>query len=166
MNKHLLSTVLFAGLAGLAVVGQARADGSDQARIEQVIRRFQAAIVAHDQQGLEALFVPDGGSWFEVLGEDAFRRIKARKPDLSRVHADSYRHFAASMGGARQAVEEKFQNVRIHTDGAVASVYFDFVFLIDGKRNNVGSETWQLVHTNDGWKISAMAYSSYPDRTR
>jgi hypothetical protein len=40
------------------------------------------------------------------------------------------------------------------------------VFLIDGKRNNVGSETWQLVHTGDGWKISAMAYSSYPDRAR
>lgn len=163
MKKQLLSAAL---LAGLALAGQGRAAEPAQAQIEQVIERFKAAIVAHDQQGLEALFVPEGGSWFEVLGEDAFHRIRARKPDLSRVHPDSYRHFASFVGGAKQRVEEKFENVRIHTDGAVASVYFDFVFLTDGKRNNVGSETWQLVHTNEGWKISAMAYSSYPDRAR
>ena len=165
MNNHLLS-VLFAGLAGLAFTSPARASGSDQAQIEQLIERFKAAIVAHDQKGLEKLFVAEGGSWFEVLGEDAFRQIKTRKPDLSRVHPDSYRHFAAFVAGAQQPIEEKFDNVRIQTDGAVASVYFDFVFLVDGKRTNVGSETWQLVHTNDGWKISAMAYSSYPDRAR
>ncbi|MGN2246718.1 hypothetical protein ACFWZ3_08510 [Frateuria sp. GZRR35] len=165
MNKQLLS-VLFAGLAGLALNSPARAAGPDEAQIEQLIERFKTAIVAHDQKGLEALFVDQGGSWFEVLGEDAFRQIKARKPDLSRVHPDNYRHFASFVAGAKQPIEEKFENVRIHTDGAVAAVYFDFVFLVDGKRNNVGSETWQLVHTNDGWKISAMAYSSYPDRAR
>jgi hypothetical protein len=163
MNKHVLSATL---LVCLAIAGQCHAATSDQAQIEQIVERFKAAIIAHDQKGLEALFVPEGGSWFEVLGESAFRQIKARKPDLSRVHPDNYRHFAGMVGGAKQAVEEKFDNVRIHTDGAVASVYFDFVFLVDGKRNNVGSETWQLVHTNEGWKISAMAYSSYPDRAR
>jgi hypothetical protein len=163
MNKQLLSTVL---LAGLAFAGQGRAADVDQAQIEQVIERFKTAIIAHDQKSLEALFVPEGSAWFEVLGEDAFRRIKARKPDLSRVHPDSYRHFAAFVASAKQPIEEKFDNVRIHTDGAVASVYFDYEFLVDGRRNNVGSETWQLVHTNDGWKISAMAYSSYPDRAR
>lgn len=163
MKKQLLSVVL---LAGLAFTAQGRAAEPDQAQIEQVIERFKAAIIAHDQKGLEALFVPEGGAWFEVLGEEAFRRIKARKPDLSRVHPDSYRHFAAFVAGAKQPIEEKFENVRIHTDGAIASVYFDYVFLADGKRNNVGSETWQLVHTNDGWRISAMAYSSYTDRAR
>ena len=163
MKKQLLSAVL---LAGAALTGQARAAGTDEAQIRQVIGRFKAAIIAHDQNGLEALFVPDGGSWFEVLGEDAFRRIKARKPDLSRVHPDSYRHFATFVSGAKQPIEEQFENVRIHTDGAVAAVYFDFVFLVDGRRNNVGSESWQMVHTNDGWRISAMADSSYPDRAR
>lgn len=163
MKKQLLSAALF---ATLAFTTQARAAEPDQAQIGQVIERFKAAIIAHDAKGLEALFVPEGGSWFEVLGEDAFQRIRTRKPDLSRVHPDSYRHFATFVAGAKEPIEEKFDNVRIHTDGAVASVYFDFVFLVDGKRTNVGSETWQLVHTNDGWKISAMAYSSYPDRAR
>lgn len=137
-----------------------------QAQIEQVVERFQSAIIGHDKAALEAMFVAEGGSWFEVLGEDAYQQIKAKKPGLSRVHADNYHHFAAFIGDSKQSIEEKFSNVRIQTDGAIASVYFDFSFLVDGKVNNVGSETWQMVHTAEGWKISAMAYSSYPDRAR
>jgi len=49
--------------------------------------------------------------------------------------------------------------VRIDTNGTVASVWFDFDFLVDGKVTNQGSETWQLVRTDDGWKINAMLYS-------
>jgi hypothetical protein len=161
MKKLAMAVALAAALSGM---GMARASGTDeaQAQVRQVVERFRTAVIAHDQAALEALFVAEGGAWFEVLGEDAFQRIKAKKPDLSRVHTDGYRRFAAFVGDSKHAIEERFDNVRIHTDGAVASVYFDFVFLIDGKPNNVGSETWQLVHTNDGWRISAMAYSDNP----
>jgi opacity protein-like surface antigen len=159
MKKLATAMALVAALSGTA---RAADTHEAQAQVRQVVERFRTAVIAHDQAALEALFVPEGGAWFEVLGEGAFQRIKAEKPDLSRVHADSYRHFAAFVGGSKQAIEERFDNVRIHTDGAVASVYFDFVFLVDGKPNNVGSETWQLVHTNEGWRISAMAYSDNP----
>lgn len=170
MKKIALGFVLLAGLAGAGITGNANAadtaEAQARAQIAQVVERFQAAIVAHDKAALESMFVADGGSWFEVLGADAYRRIKSKKPDLSRFHADNYHRFAAFIGDSKQRMEEKFSNVRIHTDGAVASVYFDFVFLTDGKPSNVGSETWQMVHADDGWKISAMAYSSYPDRVR
>ncbi|MBQ4856026.1 hypothetical protein IMW82_15255 [Rhodanobacter sp. B2A1Ga4] len=168
MKKIVMASGLWMVLACASLPGTARAadDVQAKAQIGQLVERFQAAIIAHDKTALEGMFVADGGSWFEVLGEDAYRKIKAKKPDLSRVHADNYRHFAAFIGDSKQRIEEQFSNVRIQTDGAVASVYFDFIFLVDGRRNNVGSETWQLVHTGEGWKISAMAYSSYPDRTR
>jgi len=39
---------------------------------------------------------------------------------------------------------------------------FDFVFLIDGKEENRGNETWQLVKRADGWRIAAITYSSTP----
>lgn len=163
MISGLLAMLLCAGMTSGAFASDAP---TAQAQIEQVVEQFQAAIIAHDKTALEGMFVPDGGSWFEVLGKDAYQQIKAKKPDLSRIHADNFHRFAAYVGGSKQQIEEKFSNVRIQTDGAIASVYFDFSFLVDGKVNNVGSETWQMVNTGDGWKISAMAYSSYPDRTR
>ncbi|WP_426690507.1 hypothetical protein [Rhodanobacter ginsengiterrae] len=168
MSKLAMTFGLLTGLACSGLPAAARAVDAvhAKAQVEQVIERFQSAILAHDRTALESMFIAEGGSWFEVLGADAYRQIKAKKPGLSRVHADNYRHFAAFVGDSKQSIEEKFSNERIQTDGAVASVYFDFVFLVDGKTNNVGSETWQLVHTGEGWKISAMAYSSYPERTR
>ena len=48
-------------------------------------------------------------------------------------------------------------------DGTIASVYFDFAFVIDGKPENQGRETWQLVKASDGWKIVAITYSSNPN---
>ena len=51
------------------------------------------------------------------------------------------------------------------SDGAVASVYFHFDFVIDGKVENRGDETWQLVKTADGWRIVAISYSSNPGAT-
>lgn len=168
MKRHIIFPGLLAALLCTCVVSGVRASDAPtaQAQIEQVVEQFQAAIIAHDKTALEAMFVADGGSWFEVLGEDAYLKLKAKKPELSRVHADNFHRFAAFVGDSKQPIEEKFSNVRIQTDGAVASVYFDFSFLVDGMVSNVGSETWQMVNTGDGWKISAMAYSSYPDRTR
>jgi hypothetical protein len=52
--------------------------------------------------------------------------------------------------------------VQINSDGTIASVYFDFIFLSDGKETNHGSEAWQLVKGTDGWNIAAITYSSNP----
>ena len=41
-------------------------------------------------------------------------------------------------------------------------MYFDFVLKIDGKDENRGSETWQLVKATAGWRIAAISYSSDP----
>lgn len=136
------------------------------AQIEQLVAKFQTALVAKDRAGLESLFMPTGGSWFEVLGDSAYRQLSAQHPQVPRFHGDSYRHFIDFVVGSHGRMEEKFSNVRIETDGAIASVYFDFVFFADGKFNNRGSETWQLVNTGAGWKISAMAYSSDPANLR
>jgi hypothetical protein len=63
------------------------------------------------------------------------------------------------VGSFPKAIGETFDNLRIESDGTIGSVYFDFRFLQDGKPLNRGVQTWQLVHTEDGWKISAMLYS-------
>ncbi|HKR75680.1 MAG TPA: nuclear transport factor 2 family protein [Rhodanobacter sp.] len=136
------------------------------AQIEQVVAKFQAALVAKDKAGLESLFMPEGGSWFEVLGDNAYRKLSAQHPQVPRFHGDNHQRFIDFVVGSKGRVEEKFSNVRIETDGAIASVYFDFLFFADGKLNNRGHEAWQLVNTGTGWRISAMAYSSEPTQLR
>ncbi len=128
--------------------------------IQRVVDTFQTAIVAKDGKTLSNLFLPQGGAWFTVLSDETYARIKAKSPSAPRFKQGSYTEFVDFVATSKEPMQEKFSNVRIDTDGAVASVYFDFVFLSNNVENNRGSETWHLLKTNDGWKISSMTYSA------
>jgi hypothetical protein len=103
--------------------------------------------------------VQDHDSWLSVFDEKTWTEVKARKPDARKVIKSTWREFADFVQNSKKPIEERFYNVRIETNGAVGSVYFDFDFISDGKVSNRGAESWQMVRAEDGWKISSMLYS-------
>lgn len=132
-----------------------------KAEIQQVVDTFQAALKAHDSKAVSRLFLNDDVSWYTALGEASFASVKAKHPEVTTTYkAGTLKQFTDFIGSGKVQVEERFHNVRIETDGTVASVYFDFDFVADGKIANHCAETWQMIHTPDGWKIAAMLYSS------
>ncbi|MFI4958886.1 MAG: nuclear transport factor 2 family protein [Lysobacterales bacterium] len=135
-------------------------------QIEQVIARFQSTIVKKDKAGLSSLFLPANDSWIAVPTEATYRVVHAKHPKARRFMPGSYTEFVDFICTGSERMEEKFSNVKIDTDGAVASVYFDFVFLANGEQQNRGSETWQLINTGSGWKINALVYSINLDPTK
>lgn len=137
--------------------GGARA--ADVAAIQQIVEQFKAAIIAHDGKALSALFLQDHDSWLSVADDATWAKVKARHPQAPKVITSSRKEFAEFIQNAKMPVEERFYNVRIDSNGAVASVWFDFDFLVDGKVSNCGSESWQMVRAENGWKISSMLYS-------
>ena len=124
----------------------------DVADIRKVMDSFHEAVVSHDGPRLAALFIPEGSTWLNVL----------KSPATVRVVSDQ--DFAKIVSTTKSQLDPKHTHIRIHTDGTIASVYFDFVFLMDGQEENKGSETWQLVKGGDGWRIAAITYSSAPRR--
>jgi len=136
------------------------ATDSPKAEIGKVIEQFQAALKAHDAKGVSALFLDENVSWYTAMGEASFTKVKAKHPDAMPYRAGALKAFTDVIGSGKVAVEERFHDVRIDTDGTVASVYFDFDFLANGDVDNRGAETWQMIRTPAGWKIVAMLYSS------
>ena len=149
-----------------AITGPAQAethakqdDPAARAEIQRVVEAFRTALIAKDKKTMASLFMPNGGSWIKVLGDDVYPREKAKQPGTEKLQPGSYQQFLDFLGTNQHKLEEKFLNVRVDTDGAIASVYFDYTFVIDDKEHHRGSEAWQLVKTGDGWKINAMSYS-------
>jgi hypothetical protein len=132
---------------------------ADVKAIQTIVEQFRSAISARDGKTLGNLFMPDHDSWLSVADEAKWAKVKALAPDARKVSPSSWKKFAEFIQHADKPVEERFHNVRIDTNGAVASVWFDFDFLVDGKVTNRGSESWQMVRAEDGWKISSMLYS-------
>lgn len=134
----------------------------DTIDVQHVMNAYHEAVVTHDGARLAALFIPEGSTWLNVLSDDAYARAKAKSPDAAKVRVGSYKDFAKLVSTSKANFNPTHTNIQIHTDGTIASVYFDFVFLIDGKEQNRGSESWQLVRGSDGWRIAAITYSSHP----
>ncbi|WP_193615735.1 nuclear transport factor 2 family protein [Massilia sp. YMA4] len=151
----MLRLIAVALLSAVLHLPTARAQDNPQAvaEINAVVQAFQAAIVARDQAGLEALFLPADNSWLVVASEA--RWVEGRP----RVRASNYRDFARFVGTTKAKVEERFYNVRIFSNGSIGTVYFDFDFVENDKVTNKGSESWHLVKTEQGWKISSMVFS-------
>lgn len=161
MKKMWLASIVLVAMMALAHADGApvrSGDAAAQAQIQQLVDTFQAAIIARDGARLNSLFLPDS-AWFSVYDDETYRLVKAKHPEASKVMPSTYRKFTDFVSTSPKPIEEKFSHVRIETNGALATVYFDYTFLYDGKQTNDGDETWQLVNTGNGWKISAMLYS-------
>ncbi|SRR5579859_278632 len=127
------------------------AAASDTAAIEQVMTEFHQAVVSHDGETLKSFFLPQA-AWFNVLA------------DSGKLRPGSYQDFAALVSQSNADIDPRHTDVEIRSDGTVASAWFTFHFMMGGKETNRGSETWQLVRTEQGWKIASLAYSSNPVR--
>lgn len=167
MKFGLFALFLATSLATPLHAGEAATDthAADHARIQQLVERFKGAILTKNAEAMRAMFLPNG-SWLEGLDKKSLAQVRAKKPAAQPFSPGNYEQFAKFVGSTPKAIEETFDHVRIETDGTVGIVYFDYRFLIDGKPLNHGVETWQVVHTDDDWKISAMLYSVSMDDIR
>lgn len=167
-----MKKIIFIGvillLLGCNVTAAGRPGGTagtapqDVADIQHVMEDFHHAVATHDGNGVSELFLDPGSTWVTVLSDKAFAAARAKNPSTQKVHVSSYRDFANFVSKTPSNLDPRHTDVRIHSDGTVASVYFHFDFVIDGKVENRGDETWQLVKTVDGWRIVAITYSSNP----
>lgn len=134
----------------------------DTVDVAHLMHAYHEAVVSHDGARLAALFVPAGGAWFNVLSDQGWAHVRARNPKAAKVRAGSAQSFAAYVGATKSNLDPEHGDVKILSDGTIATVYFDFRFLADGKETNRGSESWHLVKGPDGWRIASIIYSSTP----
>jgi ketosteroid isomerase-like protein len=158
--KALLAPCLLA-LAGLVSL-PAHAAPADEAGIREVVASFGQAIIKRDKPAFLKLFLSPDVTWQSVLSDASLARLKEKKPEAVKAKYREDRNAVSFIDGivaSEKSSEETFDNVRIDTDGDVAVVTFDYAFLADGQKTNWGKECWLLVRTEDGWKITTLAYS-------
>jgi hypothetical protein len=173
--KRFIHSLLFALTIPLGVAGIAQspstAEGnkvvsvgfvSDTVDVQHVIDAYHEAVLGHDGERLTHLFLPEGGMWLNVLSDDTYARAKTKSPDALKIRIGNYTDFVKLVSTSKASFNPTHTHLQQNSDGTVASVYFDFVFLADGKEQNRGSETWVLVKGTDGWRIAAITFSSNP----
>jgi hypothetical protein len=160
LRTLIASFLLGCAAAAAAPSAFAQAQDKNTAAITEVMSTFHRDVATHNGAALTQLFLPEAHLWLNVLSENALATATGTHP--SKVKVSSPEQFAKFVSSSTAALDPQHTGVVIHTDGTVAAVYFHYQFLIDGKVQNRGDETWQLVQTTDGWRIAAIVYSSNP----
>ena len=138
---------------------------TDVAAIQQVVESFRTSIIRKDKPTYMGLFFsdrPEAIGWQFVSEDTRLAHIRKTKPDAIKARSIPGNNFISLIDAAvatPEPREETFDDVRIDTDGEIASVSFDYTFLANGKPTNWGREMWQLVRTEQGWKIFSVVYT-------
>jgi hypothetical protein len=131
----------------------------DVAGIKSVIETFRAAILTKDKSALESLPASENIMFVPAYDADTLAGIRTVRPTVKRSDASSYARFVKGVVTNPAQLEEKFFNIKIHSDGSIATVWFDYSFIENGNVTNWGHESWGLIHTDGGWRISSIVFS-------
>jgi hypothetical protein len=160
---------IFAIVIYLFSVNYCLAGASEEQEIKFVIKAFDEAIQNKDKEGFLSLFIEEGVSWVGVFSE---KSMVTRISLIEKINKEDNKDFVATRHflstpeefidfiiSKETPYKEEFNNIKIHSDNNIATVYFDYIFYDNNKKDNWGEESWQLVQTIKGWKIQAVSFS-------
>lgn len=141
-------------------------DAKDVAAVGEVLEAFRTSIIKKDKATFVSLFFsdkPEHVTWQFVDDDIRVARFAKFAPEARKaLRVPQWNYLAliedVTKEGAKPS-EELIRNVVIDTDGEVASVNFDYSFVLDGEEMNWGREMLHMVRTEDGWKIISVIFS-------
>jgi len=138
MRRALLSLLLFAG--SVAAAGDPEEKG-----ISAVIQRLFDAMAAHDGDAIRSVSIANG----RIYGARA-----------SGVGNTSFEEFAVRISAAKQKYLERIWAPKLQVRGAMANVWAEYDFHVDGKLDHCGIDSFSLVKMPEGWKIAGLVFTS------
>lgn len=164
MKPVLTAALCMALFAGTPPHAFAENPAESRQKIAAVVKAFGKALADKDKEGFMRLFLREDITWVGVYTDGSVARYRASQKDPKepspKTESSTPRKFIEKIVRAPEARTETFENVRIDTDGEMAQVLFDYSFMVGDYRNNWGKESWQMVRTENGWKIAAVIWSA------
>ena len=134
-------------------------------QIREVIEVFRTSIIEKDKAKFLKIIYNESIPWIGVYDPATITLMRegtTAESKPSRLAVSKVKEFIDGILKNPGKLEEQFSNIRITTDGSIGSVVFDYRMVQDGVVANSGEEAWQLVNTDDGWKINSVIYTMTP----
>ena len=136
--------------------GHHEATADDRVAIEHLLGAYRAAVRNGDEPGFAVLLLNERVPFLSV---EADGLGKARPNDVDDQRYADFRH---AVFGSGRHYEQRFDNVRILQDGALAQVSLDFVTVAAGTdQGGYGWKTLELLKVAGQWRIASEFYTAY-----
>lgn len=146
--RSVISVLLLILLIAIAVTHAQPAPAAERDAVLKTVQAFFDTMAAKDVEGARRILMPRG----------AFHAVRERdgKPAIRAFTADEY---LKDLPGMKAAVRERMWSPEVRIRGAIATVWTPYDFWTDGKFSHCGIDAFDLVKTDEGWKISGGSYT-------
>ena len=123
--------------------------GRTQTEREAILKTVQAffdTMTTKDVEGARKILMPQG----------RFHAVRMRDGNIRSFSNEEY---FADLQAAKQTMRERIWNPEVRVHGAIATVWTPYDFWIDGKYSHCGIDAFDLVKTDEGWKIAGGSYT-------
>ena len=137
-------------------------DAQAERDLRAVIEAFRTAITRKDREAFLALFADAPILWQRVDSDARLARSRSLGKPEAKVTietASGPRAFIDNIVSSSNKHEEVFNNIDIENDKDVASITFDFVYQVNDLPITAGKESWHVVRSERGWRITSVIYS-------
>jgi len=134
-----------------AANSRAQSSNADRDEVLKVVQAFFDTMTAADVEGARKILQPQGR--FHAM------RMRDGKPD---VRAFSNEEYFAQLQASKQKMRERIWSPEVRISGPIATLWAPYDFWIDGKFSHCGIDAFDLIKTEDGWKIAGGVYTLEP----
>jgi hypothetical protein len=120
----------------------------DRDAVLETVQAFFDTMAAKDVEGARKILQPQGR--FHAM------QMRNGKPD---AHAFANEEYFADLQSSKQTMRERIWNADVRIHGLIATVTAPYDFWIDGKFSHCGTDSFDLIKTEDGWKIAGGVYT-------
>ena len=155
--KHLITFIVLLSINNIAFADKTTAEHKED--IRSVVEKFRLSIINKDKENFSSLFYSEDIPWIAVFSDEMLKIKRKAKPDYPRTVNFGKFGPPVRMISEDEIQEEKISNIKIETDGYLGSVHFDYEDVRNGIKKAFGTEAWDLVNDQSGWKIVSVIYS-------
>ncbi len=149
--RRAAAALAIAAVLPLAVLARDAGGQPASAQRDAVIATIQKlfdAMAAHDNDAVARLMMPNGR---------LFSTNDARAATAVRVRTSE--QFVAELRQNRQKILERIWDPEVRVHGGIATLWANYDFHLDGKFSHCGIDAFDLVKTEEGWKIAGGVFT-------
>jgi hypothetical protein len=121
---------------------------AEREAVLKVVQAFFDTMTAKDVEGARKVLMPQG----------RFHAMDMRKPK-SDPRGFSNEEYFAQLQAAKETMRERIWNPEVRIHGPIATVWAPYDFWRDGKFSHCGIDAFDLIKTDEGWKIAGGTYT-------
>jgi Putative lumazine-binding len=121
---------------------------TDRDAVLKIVQMFFETMTARDVDVARKIMIPEG----------RFFALEMRKPNAAPTSFTNEEYFARLQKG-KQSNRERIWNPEVRVHGSIATVWAPYDFWTDGTYSHCGVDAFDLIKTDEGWKIAGGAFT-------